>query len=409
MRKLLLFAAVFVLSLPALGQHIDRVDSIDKVLPSTPPAGAYLSYFGGPVISNVQVVVVFWGTNVFPDVTAGIGSFYQNITNSSYYDMLSEYATNISSVNSGPGTNQFIGRGAFGGAFTITPSICDTAPCTVTDAQVQAELLAQVTASQISPPMLDMNGYLNTIYMIYFPPGVTISLEGLTSCNQFCGYHGTTANTFNSQNLAYGVMPDFSPPDGCRQGCGSGTNFQNLTAVSSHELAEIVTDIDAPGVRSTAFPTAWLDPSFGTGEIGDICGHQDSIVSTPGGDIFVQQLWSNRLNACVALGTITMLIPFPTSITYSPRALGTSSLIRPVKLKNTTGVGIYVSSITITGPNADDFRVSTTTCSSLAVNKSCTISTLFTPTAVGKRTASLVITDSAGNSPQTVPLLGTGR
>src|ERR1041385_6384258 len=30
------------------------------------PAGSHLTYFGGRVISNVHVVIVFWGTNVDP-------------------------------------------------------------------------------------------------------------------------------------------------------------------------------------------------------------------------------------------------------------------------------------------------------------------------------------------------------
>ncbi|HEX5434290.1 MAG TPA: hypothetical protein VFY05_08630 [Candidatus Angelobacter sp.] len=54
------------------------------------PANAHLTYFGGPVMSNIQVVAVFWG----PDVAAGItgngaiDQFYTDITSSQYFDEL---------------------------------------------------------------------------------------------------------------------------------------------------------------------------------------------------------------------------------------------------------------------------------------------------------------------------------
>jgi hypothetical protein len=51
----------------------------------------------------------------------------------------------------------------------------------------------------------------------------------------------------------------------------------------------------------------------------------------------------------------------------------------------------------------------TTTCTStLAVNQSCIVYVTFTPGALGPRSATLLITDDAGNSPQQVTLSGTG-
>ncbi|MGH9528353.1 MAG: choice-of-anchor D domain-containing protein [Terriglobales bacterium] len=266
------------------------------------PPAAHLNYYGGPVISNLQVVVIFWGPDVYAPVTEGIAGFFQNITASAYFDLLSEYDTNVTAIDGSAGTNQSIGRGTYGGSFTITPSVCNVTPCAVTDDQVQTELLSQLNAGQLPMPELDGQGNVNTMYMIYFPPGVTIQLEKDSSCVQFCAYHGTTTSEFNSKNLAYGVMPDFSPPAGCREGCGSGTDFENITAVSSHEIAETVTDVDAGLTSLNAPPLAWYDPVFGTGEIGDICNHEDSKISTPGGTFSVQLLWSNQMSACLTIG-----------------------------------------------------------------------------------------------------------
>jgi hypothetical protein len=63
----------------------------------------------------------------------------------------------------------------------------------------------------------------------------------LKSGVDFCAYHGTSA----SPEAYYSVLPDFLT-GGMTSGCGGGTEFQNVTAVSSHELAEAITDLSAP-------------------------------------------------------------------------------------------------------------------------------------------------------------------
>ncbi len=282
-------------------------DALNPQGPTAQTAAAHLGYYGGPVVSNVQVVVVFWGSGVSSVVTNGIGGFFQNITNSSYFDLLSEYASTVPTVGGGAGTGQSIGRGTYGGSFTIAPSICNKTPCTVTDGLLQSELISQISDAHLPPPELDADGNVNTLYMIYFPPGVTIRQVSATSCVVFCAYHGTTGTTFNSKNLAYGVMPDFGPTSGCSSGCGNGSEFQNVTSVSSHEMAETVTDVDVGIATVFAPPLAWYDPNStdkdGGGEIGDICNGQQSAVTTSGGTYTVQQLWSNQANACVSTGS----------------------------------------------------------------------------------------------------------
>ena len=281
-------------------------DALNPRGPAAQTSAAHLGYYGGPVVSNVQVVVVFWGSAVSSVVTNGIAGFFQNVTNSTYFDLLSEYASTVPTAGGGAGTGQSIGRGTYGGSFTIAPSICNTTPCTVTDGLLQSELISQISDAHLPTPALDGNGNVNTLYMIYFPHGVTIRQGGATSCVQFCAYHGTTGSTFNSKHLAYGVMPDFGSTSGCSSGCGGGSEFQNITSVSSHEMAETVTDVDVGLATAFIPPLAWYDPNSsdkdGGGEIGDICNGQQSAVTTPGGTYTVQQLWSNHANACVSMG-----------------------------------------------------------------------------------------------------------
>jgi hypothetical protein len=96
----------------------------------------------------------------------------------------------------------------------------------------------------------------------------------------------------------------------------------------------------------------------------------------------------------------------PGSATYAARTVGTTSLPKVFTLKNYQTVTLNNIVISTTG----DFSVSTTTCTtSLAAKTNCTISVVFTPTAVGTRTGKLNVADNASNSPQTSSLTGTGK
>ena len=88
------------------------------------PAGAHLSYFGGPIISNVQVVQVLYGSGSYNAQVAGttsptMGQFYGDITGSGsgLVSLLQQYNTPVSG-----GTGQTFGNGTFGGLFQIVPA-----------------------------------------------------------------------------------------------------------------------------------------------------------------------------------------------------------------------------------------------------------------------------------------------
>lgn len=101
----------------------------------------------------------------------------------------------------------------------------------------------------------------------------------------------------------------------------------------------------------------------------------------------------------------------PSSLTFSAQAINTTSPAQAVTLTNTGNADLSLSTIGTTGTNSSDFA-QTNTCPSgsatLAAGSSCTISVTFTPSDSGSRTASLTITDNAGDSPQSVSLTGTG-
>jgi uncharacterized protein (TIGR03382 family) len=268
------------------------------VLVLSPSARATnLVYYGGRVISHVQVVQVEWGPNVDAAVKTGLPGFYTAITQSEYLDWLEEYDTHRNGNDGLPGSNQVIGRGSFVSAVTITPSNTATS---ITDADIQAELAAQVAAGTLPAPHVDANGYVDTIYMFDFPPGISITGPGAngTSCVDFCAYHGTWQapagpEAWAGKTVPYSVQPDFS--GGCANGCGTApANFDNQTSYHAHQLVEAITDTDIGLVSTTVGrPIAWYDSA--NGEIGDICNQQQGTVA----GYTVQKEWSNSLNQCI--------------------------------------------------------------------------------------------------------------
>ena len=114
-----------------------------------------------------------------------VASFYGGVTNSAYFDWLTEFNTTT-------GTKQTIGHGSFKGQFKITPSVSSA---TIDDAVIQSELQAQIAAGHLPAPTSDSAGNNNTYYAIFFPHGKVITEGGSSSCASggFCAFHGTIA------------------------------------------------------------------------------------------------------------------------------------------------------------------------------------------------------------------------
>lgn len=279
----------------ASGANSDTAPSADpplalpirQSLGSVTPLGATVApliYHGGRVLGHVDIVPVFWGNSVNATTKARIPAFYDSIVNSVHMDWLKEYNTPATG-----GTNQSIGRGTARAPYTITAG---RSSLSITDADIRAELAAQIDAHVLPAPGAD------TIYMVHFPAGMTISTgNGASSCIDFCAYHYSF--THNSARVTYGVMPDLGPGTGCEGICGGGTQFDNTCYASSHELVEAIVD---PDVGS-----GWVNAAGA--EIGDICNQQEAPL--PGTGFIVQPEWSNRAAACVVVGPQTSPVYTP--------------------------------------------------------------------------------------------------
>jgi hypothetical protein len=244
--------------------HIAKMTGTQSPAHRIAAANAKLTYRGGPVLSNVKVVTVFWGNGV--QFTDQLNSFYGGVTGSAYYDWLSEYNT----------PSQKIGRGTFGGSYSDTGAKTGS----IQDSDIQSRLGTLLDNGSL--PAADGN----TLYAVHFAPGINITMsDGSASCQVFCAYHGSFSH--GGKNVYYSVIPDQG--GSCAGGCGGDPSMlNNTTSVSSHELVEATTDADVAQNN-----LAWYDDN--QGEIGDICNAEQGTIA----GFTVQKEWSNSQNACI--------------------------------------------------------------------------------------------------------------
>ena len=288
------------------------------------PAGAHLTYYGGPVLSNIKSVDVKYGSGSYaPYIGAYVADFTGQLLGSGVLDWLHEYNT-----PSAGGTGQTIGRGTYAGTYTITPAAANTGS-QIQDSQVRTELAAQIAAGNLPSPDA------NTSYAIFFPHGEQICQS--TTCSGvaggFCAYHGTF--TSGSVTATYQVRPDNQPGSGEETGCGNGTPAGNETSVLSHEIVETITDPWVGIATTFAPPLAWYDST--NGEIGDICNaHQGTFVGIDTVTYTVQQQFSNAASNCIvsppyAPPTITSA-PATTFVAGSPGTFSVTATSYPTVL-----------------------------------------------------------------------------
>jgi hypothetical protein len=99
----------------------------------------------------------------------------------------------------------------------------------------------------------------------------------------------------------------------------------------------------------------------------------------------------------------------PESLDFGSLLLNNASTPQTVRIGNQGDAVLTIRRVTITGTHRADFQlVAGGGAGSLQPGESRAVSIGFTPTAVGRRIATLTITDDAPQSPHTAPLTGTG-
>ncbi|HEV7221930.1 MAG TPA: fibronectin type III domain-containing protein [Pirellulales bacterium] len=228
-----------------------------------------VTYQGGALLTNVEAQAVYlgsdWSTNSSLQTQArATDQFLSTLVNGPYMDMLG---------NAGYG----VGRGSASAGAIDNLSINKN--LALTDSQIRSDLEAMLANAQSSGLQA---ADANRLYLIYVEPGVVVKMGSATSKTSFLGYHG--AFGFNGSDIHYAVMPAPGTPNPNPGSQGFGSAFDELTAVSSHELAEAVTD---PNVNYKTL--GWYDFQL-NGEIGDLTRQTSTISGANGTQYLVQDV-----------------------------------------------------------------------------------------------------------------------
>ena len=180
------------------------------VKPAAPPRlTAKLTFRGGPLLTQVEVITLFWGSGwQLPPASALIeptNAFFDFILVSPLMDQLSEYNT----------ANFEIGTGKRIATFNRP-----NAPLagSVTDETLRSLLQREIQNTEGFP-----QPSLHRLYFNFLPPGVALVQAGDRSCQNFCGYHDAVGDS-----LFYAAMP-FPDCAGCQGGLSL---FDSLTAIT---------------------------------------------------------------------------------------------------------------------------------------------------------------------------------
>lgn len=344
MHRRLAAALAAALLLPALAARPAQAAAAPAtagILPVRDPSGAItaaasaaprLDYYGGPVLAELRLTQVVYGPGTYlPETTRdeapSVASFLGALAPSTYVSSLAEYDTTVTAVGGGAGTGQRIGPGTFLGRADITPSPARNG-ASITDADVQAELTAQIDAGALPAPQLDATGQPSSAYAVFFRNGQRICSGTVCSLTSpgFCAYHSAFRLHGTGPMLAYSVHPDMAGFE--NRGCGPGNAFDLTTSALSHEVVEMVTDPAIGLVTLAAPPLAWNDlVHSGRGEAADICTDDYDTLTLDAGAFVVQQRWSNALAACVTTGLAAPAgPPAPAPSPLAPPDLGGSVL-----------------------------------------------------------------------------------
>jgi len=176
------------------------------------------------------------------------------------------------------------------------------------------------------------------------------------------------------------------------------TNIQNvaLTGISVTTTSTDYTQTNTCGSSLAAGQKCTITVTFAP-----------TVIAADNATLSISDSAANSPQMATLTGTGTTPVTLtPTSATYASQTVGTTSAAKVFTL--TSSLTATLNNIVISP--SGDFAVSTTTCgTSLASKGKCTISVVFKPTAKGTRTGTLSVSDSAGNSPQTATLTGTGK
>jgi hypothetical protein len=217
-----------------------------------------VTFHGGAVLQNVEVQGLYygsdWSTSSYSTQRSQLDGFLQYIVQSGYTSAMltSAYGTGIGSASSGQTYAATLDKSQF-----------------LTDGTIRSTLQACINAGAVQQPDA------NRLYVVYVEDNVAIDATAVpgvrgTSQNAFLGYHSAFAGTDRwgrAQDIHYAII---AYPGGTVGNASLSwlSSLNDMTEVTSHELAEAITDPNA-NYRTLG----WYDDTL-NGEVGDLCNAQ---------------------------------------------------------------------------------------------------------------------------------------
>src|SRR5579863_1196353 len=190
-----------------------------------------VTYHGGALLPSVEAQAVYLGSDwktstALQSQAAATDTFLSTLVQSPYMDMLTNAGYNV-------------GRGsAIAGA---VDNVVLNKTTGITDAQIQGEIQSMILSGQVQAPDK------NAVYVVNVEPGVVVHTASGASNTSFLAYHsafGGTNAAGAAVDIHYVVVPAPGSPNFTSASQGFSSDFNQITSVTSHELAETATDPD---------------------------------------------------------------------------------------------------------------------------------------------------------------------
>lgn len=239
------------------------------VYPASYGSGNLLNH-GGPVIGNAGFYALYWNNSVA----------YASQTSLGYTALIDQMNAFLSKFGNDQPYSQspnddFSIVQQYGSAIASTVPLVgyrvasERTKSSISDSGIRS-FIAGLFNSRI------VGASTNTIYGVYLPPGMKVTMSGGASCSTFCGYHGHF--NYGGADIRYAVFP-YLDCNACKLSNLSVADM--MTIVASHEIREAVTD---PQLN------AWYDNSGY--EADDKCAWHNLYRMADGG-FYVQPEYSN--------------------------------------------------------------------------------------------------------------------
>lgn len=265
--------------------------------PAFPSTAAQLVTRGGKILKAPKLALL---TYTGDPMTTTATSFVSAVGTSSYWSAATkEYGV--------------------GPAAALAPvTLTDPAPATIEQAEIETWLAGQLDGTHADVPVPDGE----TLYVIVYPAGTTVTRGARSSCKEFGGFHAEASRGtgVTPASVPYVVLPRCSTFSGL-----SGKDL--FTFALSHELVEATLD----PFTTTGPAYDFVDPQhealalvLGGGEAGDICPDDSALVT--GLPFLVQRTWSNASakaghHPCVPLDPLPYFLANPVLGDLSPDAV----------------------------------------------------------------------------------------